>query len=567
MAVIHKNSSDTGLLARFMAFGAVFFFAVFIALIGNSPALAGATDEINDVAQNMVTSSEELPALVSAFGYLLGILLGVSALFKLKDHVDNPTQTPLRIAVVRFLAGGAFFALPIVYEATLNTIGNDGALSFDNNAIANDISSIIGGFTGGLGTNLNGILVSIRNSIDETPALIGAIAYLLGLIIGFQAIVKAKDHVENPDQTALRESVVRFLVAGALFAIPSIYNAMFNLVGGNGLGILGNLSSIVAGVGFLSSALTGVGNADCAGFGAFLPVTAGDALCAVVLNAGAFPAFLTAIGYLIGLILGLWGILKIRDHVLNPQQTGIWEGVSRLIAGGLFFALPIVVEVMRATLGTTALQVFANLPTTGFNTAGAPACGAGPLGLDGTLVCLMQDVMGPLHVVLNYAAFVAGMILLMIGVSRLIKSAQDGARGPGGIGTVMTFVAGAALISYNELVRAFSVSLGMANILVPTTLTFGSLQYTKGMAAAEVASANAVVAAIVQFVIIVGLISFVRGIFIIRGVAEGNQQSSVMAGVTHIIGGALAVNLGPLINAVQATLGLGAFGIAFGAAP
>ena len=48
-----------------------------------------------------------------------------------------------------------------------------------------------------------------------------------------------------------------------------------------------------------------------------------------------------------------------------------------------------------------------------------------------------------------------------------------------------------------------------------------------------------------------------------RGVAEGSQQASVMSGVTHLIAGALAVNLGPLLNAVQVTLGITGYGIAF----
>lgn len=97
----------------------------------------------------------------------------------------------------------------------------------------------------------------------------------------------------------------------------------------------------------------------------------------------------------------------------------------------------------------------------------------------------------------------------------------------------------------------------------PINRTFATLQYTTGMLAPEVDAAHAVISAIIKFVLIVGLISFVRGIFIIRSVAEGNSQSSIMSGVTHMLAGALAVNLGPLLNAVQATLGIGGFGIAF----
>ena len=71
--------------------------------------------------------------------------------------------------------------------------------------------------------------------------------------------------------------------------------------------------------------------------------------------------------------------------------------------------------------------------------------------------------------------------------------------------------------------------------------------------------------AILKFLAIVGFVSFVRGIFIVRDVAEGNNQASIMAGMTHIIGGALAVNLGPLLTAVQTTLGITQYGITFAA--
>jgi hypothetical protein len=62
---------------------------------------------------------------------------------------------------------------------------------------------------------------------------------------------------------------------------------------------------------------------------------------------------------------------------------------------------------------------------------------------------------------------------------------------------------------------------------------------------------------------VLGWISFIRGWFIIRDVAEGSQQASLMAGLTHLFGGALAINLGPVLNAAQTTLGLTAYGVNF----
>jgi len=98
----------------------------------------------------------------------------------------------------------------------------------------------------------------------------------------------------------------------------------------------------------------------------------------------------------------------------------------------------------------------------------------------------------------------------------------------------------------------------------PVITTTPALQYTAGTSATEQDHVHAVISAIIAFMAILGWISFIRGWFILRDVAEGNQQASLMSGITHLFGGALAVNLGPLLNHVQATLGLSAYGVNFG---
>jgi hypothetical protein len=219
----------------------------------------------------------------------------------------------------------------------------------------------------------------------------------------------------------------------------------------------------------------------------------------------------------------------------------------------------VTISAIRSTVAPLSATLVTATPVTRFHEERLD-CAGGAGGLDGALYCMMTDLTGPIHNVLNFFSFVAGMIFIMVGISRLMKSAQDGARGPGGMGTFMTFIAGGALISYNEFIRAFTGTF-FSN---PLTLTYANLKYTKGMSPDEAIHAHTVISAIMKFMIIVGLISFVRGIFIVRNVAEGNGQASIMAGVTHLVGGALAVNLGPLLSAVQATLGITGYGIEFG---
>jgi hypothetical protein len=89
---------------------------------GQAFAAAGGNN-FSKIAANMAASISDLPGLLSAMAYLFGILLGVLGIMKIKDHVENPSQTQLKDGAIRLAAGGALFALPIIYESMFSTIG------------------------------------------------------------------------------------------------------------------------------------------------------------------------------------------------------------------------------------------------------------------------------------------------------------------------------------------------------------------------------------------------------------------------------------------------------------
>ncbi len=84
---------------------------------------AHAANNFGSIASNINTSISSLPGLISALAYLFGVLLAVLGIMKIKDHVENPTQTPLKDGAIRLAVGGALFALPIILEAMFETIG------------------------------------------------------------------------------------------------------------------------------------------------------------------------------------------------------------------------------------------------------------------------------------------------------------------------------------------------------------------------------------------------------------------------------------------------------------
>jgi ABC-type Fe3+ transport system permease subunit len=94
------------------------------ALMTSNSAFAAAGNNFSKISENIGTSIQSLPGMLSGLAYLFGILLGVLGVMKIKDHVENPSNTPLKDGAIRLAAGGALFALPILFEAMNNTIGS-----------------------------------------------------------------------------------------------------------------------------------------------------------------------------------------------------------------------------------------------------------------------------------------------------------------------------------------------------------------------------------------------------------------------------------------------------------
>lgn len=302
---------------------------------------------------------------------------------------------------------------------------------------------------------------------------------------------------------------------------------------------------VVSGVLFTScdAAATGLGAAG----------GVGQVMTNTVAASAYLPGLFSGLAYLFGVVLGALAVADLYEYGQNPHHKPIWDGLKKLIAGGAFFALP---TVINAAIVTVRGDVGGVHEFSGF---AGDVQDAG--GLDAMLVRLMGDIWMPAHWLLAGFCYLAGVVLVMVGISRLLKSAQDGPRGPGGLGTVMTFIVAGALLSCNSMMAAFSESMfGTATTASYATLVYDDDAMTAGYAAHVVA----VLSALVAFVALLGWVSFIRGFFILRGVADGKENPSMTAGVTHLFGGALAVNLGPVINAVQETLDIRDFGIMFG---
>jgi intracellular multiplication protein IcmC len=255
------------------------------------------------------------------------------------------------------------------------------------------------------------------------------------------------------------------------------------------------------------------------------------------------PFVLSMVAYLSGLYFAIVGVFKFKDHVDNPTQNPLSAGVKRFLAGGMMLSGPAMYDALHGSLfgsGGTELS------------AGSRHSMPGGTGMDHMIVKFVSDIYGPVSTLLTAFTYIAAIVLLLVGISRLTKTAQDGPRGPAGLGTIMTFLASGALFTFGDMMGSFSSSLfGTA-----TVSTYATISPSVISNSGDSAKISAVIEALMAFIMIVGFIAFIRGWFVLKAFADGNTNASVAQALTFLFGGALAINLGALVNVLQSTVGI-----------
>ena len=92
---------------------------------------AQASQNFNNIGSNITAGISSLPGLLTAVSYIMGLIFAVLGVLKIKDHVENPSQTQLKDGAIRLAVGGALFALPIITSSMQDLInaGDDTAIN------------------------------------------------------------------------------------------------------------------------------------------------------------------------------------------------------------------------------------------------------------------------------------------------------------------------------------------------------------------------------------------------------------------------------------------------------
>jgi len=84
----------------------------------------GTAADLTAASKNVVTAVSGTVALISTLAYIAGAGLALAGVFKLKQHVDNPAQAPMKDALIRLACGGMFLALPFMMRVMQGSISN-----------------------------------------------------------------------------------------------------------------------------------------------------------------------------------------------------------------------------------------------------------------------------------------------------------------------------------------------------------------------------------------------------------------------------------------------------------
>lgn len=289
--------------------------------------------------------------------------------------------------------------------------------------------------------------------------------------------------------------------------------------------------------------------------GAAFAQSLGDMMCSVSHNIAPFENLFVGLAYIMGSILigvGLSQLAFFTDTFSASKQYGIARPKGLLIAGSSLLALPSFLKWAGNSLfGYTYSSDFGG----GLNACIAPIAAGGPVGtvgLDGMMINLIANIQGPLVFMLSSLAILMGIFMVMRGLVKGSKFGQDAKSSVPNIAA--NIVIGAILYYVGTSHDDISATLfGDSNVWGPNGVT-SAIASDFG---ADTEAFQAAIHAALNFVQLVGMIAFIRGWLVIRDAVEGQGQKTVAQGLTHVIGGALAINIYRFLDLMDTTFGTG----------
>ncbi len=300
---------------------------------------------------------------------------------------------------------------------------------------------------------------------------------------------------------------------------------------------------------------------------AMAATTMGEMFCTVADNMTPFFKVFYGVAYVAGAVFVIQGLMHLRMHHESPQQHPHHKTVALLTMGAFLGALPHVIGTLVQTLFlgknfgdsitfANTLKIDAGGSFLGNCVDmmdGTVAAQGQAVPLDIMLANFVGNIQQPLTTLVSAVAVVLGVFLIIRGLMKAAKYGND-ARTNSISHIVSNLIIGTALVVIGQSVDVVMASVMGAHVN-GGMLAFESLQWTAVNKLGDTTHFKVAMKAALTFFQLVGFISFVRGWNIIRNAVEGVGQVTFAQGVTHIIGGVMAMNIYLFMEVVDLTMG------------
>lgn len=271
--------------------------------------------------------------------------------------------------------------------------------------------------------------------------------------------------------------------------------------------------------------------------------TAGEVICHVVDQIDSLPDLFSYVAMTTGAIFVGRGLIKLKDHGDQGQKSPLLHAIWPMIGGSGLIAISGFRGWLKATLG---LETVNGLDTCNWKD---PTSGADP---STWLTNFVVNIKDPLFMTVSILGWIMGVLFIIKGLNKLAKYGTD-PKAYSMPNIVVNLVVGSMLLSLSA-----SLNLMLNSVFGSTVIgngNFDNWQVFKNFSGDTTAFKNSVKAAL-NFFQVVGAIAFLRGFLIIKNSVEGSGQATMAQGLTHLIGGTLAINIFNVLQIMNTTMGV-----------
>lgn len=245
----------------------------------------------------------------------------------------------------------------------------------------------------------------------------------------------------------------------------------------------------------------------------------------------------------ISFVMGLWmlasGVFTMRAASENGHgNESPRHGLYKIFGGAALISLPAII-----TIGLNSFGIMSNFTFSPTTVGSVQNCSA----TSGGITCVAQNIASNMVQPFAEVAFgLMGLIGAFMIVSAIYSVANSAASGHPTKGWVTKIIFGVLLSNTPYLFYLFETTFGLQNGVISSSdyASYSSmLSYTATGGPATLQQYQSLIGYIFQILVMFGIISLWRGIFILKAHAEGERHGGGMgSGLTHIIAGILLAN-------------------------